>query len=331
VTAPPSVPAAQAGLPRVGLGLAALGRPAYITLGHGEDLPGGRGRDAMERHAHAALDAAFAAGVRYVDAARSYGRGEAFLRSWLLAHDLAPGDVVVGSKWGYRYVGEWRLDAERHEVKDHSAAALRAQLAESEALLGPWLALYQIHSATPESGVLEDDEVLDQLAALRARGVEVGVTTSGPAQADTIRRALAIERDGRPLFAAVQATWNVLERSAEAALVEARAACRTVIVKEGIANGRLGPRGDAGREGPLAEIARGLGVGPDAVALGAALSRPWADLVLSGAATPGQLASNLAAAQLDPGALAAALDGPLATLAEPAEAYWVRRAELPWI
>ena len=41
-------------------------------------------------------------------------------------------------------------------MKDHSLAALAAQLAESRAILGPHLALYQIHSATLESGVLED-------------------------------------------------------------------------------------------------------------------------------------------------------------------------------
>jgi aryl-alcohol dehydrogenase-like predicted oxidoreductase len=329
VTAPPP-PVEPPSLPRLGLGLAALGRPAYITLGHGEDLPGGRAPEAMERHAHGVLDAAFAAGVRYVDAARSYGRAEAFLRSWLEARGIAPGAIVVGSKWGYRYVGDWRLDAPLHEVKDHSAAALRAQLAESEALVGPWLALYQIHSATPDSRVLDDGEVLDALAALRARGVEIGLTTSGPGQADVIRRALRVEREGRPLFSAVQATWNVLERSAEAALVEARAACRTVIVKEALANGRLGPRGDAGAAGPVAELSRALGVGPDAVAIAAALSRPWADLVLSGAGTVEQLRSNLAGAALDAGAIAAALDGPLAPLAEPPSAYWARRAALPW-
>jgi len=330
VTAPPSQAGEGTLLPRLGLGLAALGRPAYITLGHGDDLPAGRAPSAMERHAHAVLDAAFEAGIRYVDAARSYGRAEAFLRSWLDARGHPPGAVVVGSKWGYRYVGDWRLDAERHEVKDHSAAALRAQLAESEALVGPWLALYQIHSATTESGVLEDGQVLDQLAELRERGVEIGVTASGPAQGEIIRRALAIERGGRPLFAAVQATWNVLERSAEEALVEARAACRTVIVKEALANGRLGPRGDAGVAGPALELARALRVGPDAIALGAALSRPWADLVLSGAGTVEQLRSNLASARLDPAALAAALEGPLAALREEPGAYWARRAKLPW-
>src|SRR6266540_2837504 len=122
---------------RVGLGLAALGRPAYINVGHGDDFPEGRSPELMERRAHAVLDAARAAGIGYFDAARSYGRAEAFLRAWLDARRVAPGQVVVASKWGYRYTGAWSLQAERHEVKDHSLAALEEQLAESEAALGP--------------------------------------------------------------------------------------------------------------------------------------------------------------------------------------------------
>ncbi|HEX8928988.1 MAG TPA: aldo/keto reductase, partial [Actinomycetota bacterium] len=58
----------------VGLGLAAVGRPAYITLGRGADLGTERSVDDMRRRCHELLDAAYDAGVRYVDAARSYGR-----------------------------------------------------------------------------------------------------------------------------------------------------------------------------------------------------------------------------------------------------------------
>ncbi|HET8540996.1 MAG TPA: aldo/keto reductase [Anaeromyxobacter sp.] len=312
---------------RLGLGLAALGRPAYIDLGRADDLPGDRTPGDLERRTHEVLDAALAAGITYVDAARSYGRAEAFLAAWLDARRIRPGSVVVGSKWGYRYVGGWQLFTERHEVKDHSAAALRAQLAESRGLLGPHLALYQIHSATPDTGVLEDAAVLDALAALRDAGVRVGVTVSGPRQAETVRRALAVRRGDAPLFAAVQATWNVLERSCEEALREARAAGRTVIVKEALANGRLGPRGDAGRDGPLALLAHDLHVGPDAVAIAAALARPWADVVLLGAVTVEQLRSNLRALEVSAGpALLARLE---ALRRDPA-AYWRERSALTW-
>src|SRR4051812_33575516 len=87
----------------IGLGLAALGRPGYINLGHGGDLAAGTSVPEMERNAHAVLDAAHRRGVRYFDAARSYGRAEAFLASWLDARRLGRDDVTVGSKWGYTY------------------------------------------------------------------------------------------------------------------------------------------------------------------------------------------------------------------------------------
>jgi aryl-alcohol dehydrogenase-like predicted oxidoreductase len=309
---------------RLGLGLAALGRPAYLNVGHGADLSGGRSPEQLMRQAHAVLDAAFAAGVRYVDAARSYGESERFLRGWLDARGHRPGAVVVGSKWGYRYTGGWRLDAETHEVKDHSRAALEEQWPASEALLRDWLALYQIHSATRESGVLEDGPVLDALAGLRDRGVRIGVTVSGPEQAWTVRRALEVERGGAPLFASVQATWNLLERSAEDALAEAHAHGRTVIVKEALANGRLTARGDAGGAGPVAEAARARGTTPDAVALAAALAQPWADVVLLGATTVEQLGSNLGALQVPLEAEA------LAEVREGSVEYWGKRAAMRW-
>jgi aryl-alcohol dehydrogenase-like predicted oxidoreductase len=304
----------------LGLGLAALGRPGYINLGHHEDV-GDTDVDAMERHAHAVLDAAHEGGVRYYDAARSYGRGEAFLASWLERRGLAPGDVTVGSKWGYTYTADWRVDVAEHEVKDLSVQTLRRQLGETRALLGDHLALYQIHSATLESGVLDDAPVRDALARLRDEGVFIGLTATGPRQADTIEHALDVGG-----FDAVQATWNVHERSATAALAAAHEAGLGVIVKEALANGRLTARGGEA-EGPLITAARERGTTPDALALAAVLAQPWADVVLSGAATVDTLGSNLAALDVT---WDAQLDERLAELAEPADAYWERRAELAW-
>lgn len=308
----------------LGLGLAALGRPAYINLGHAEDLPHERTVAGLERHTHDVLDQAYAAGIRYVDAARSYGRAEEFLASWLDArgHD----DVVVGSKWGYTYVGEWRVDADVHEVKDHSLAALRRQWRESDALLGKRLRLLQIHSATIDSGVLEDRAVLDELSGLGERGLVIGLSLSGPEQAVTLRRALELTASGNAPFGCVQATWNLLEPSVGPALTEAHEAGWGVIIKESLANGRLTERGEEG--GPvLAEIARRHEVGRDAVAMAAALAQPFADVVLSGAANGEQLRSNLRAAEvaLDDEDLAR-----LATIAQPAPVYWSRRSGLAW-
>jgi aryl-alcohol dehydrogenase-like predicted oxidoreductase len=299
----------------IGLGMAALGRPGYINLGHAADV-GDTDVDAMERHAHAVLDAAYEGGVRYYDAARSYGRGEAFLASWLPGHD----DVTVGSKWGYTYTADWRVDAEHHEVKDLSAGTLRRQLGETRALLGDRLALYQIHSATIESGVLDDGAVREELARLREAGVFIGLSATGPRQADTIERALEVGG-----FDAVQATWNLHERSAGPALAAAREAGLGVIIKEALANGRLTSRGDG--DAALAAAARERGTTPDAIALAAVVAQPWVDVALSGAATVDTLRSNLAALDV---AWDAELDERLAGLVEPADEYWERRSELAW-
>ena len=303
----------------LGLGLAALGRPGYINLGHAGDV-GDTDVEAMERHAHEVLDAAHEGGVRYFDAARSYGRAEAFLASWLGRRGLSRSDVTVGSKWGYTYTADWRIDADEHEVKDLSARTLRRQLGETRALIGEHLALYQIHSATIESGVLDDAEVREELARLREEGVRVGFTATGPGQAATIEHALQVGG-----FDAVQATWNLHERSATAALAAAHEAGLGVIVKEALANGRLTARGDA--DGPLTAAARERGTTPDALALAAVLAQPWVDVVLSGAATVDTLRSNLAALDV---AWDAQADEALAPLAEPAEEYWERRSELAW-
>jgi aryl-alcohol dehydrogenase-like predicted oxidoreductase len=304
---------------RLGLGLAALGRPGYINVGHRDDLAGRTETAAMEWHASTVLDTAYEAGVRYFDAARSYGKAEAFLASWLEHRALPPEAATVGSKWGYTYTAGWRVDAERHEVKDLSVTTLRRQLAESRDLLGPHLSLYQIHSATIESGVLDDRAVHEELRQLRETGLAIGLTVTGPHQAETIERALEIR-----IFDTVQATWNLLERSVGPMLAEAHAAGLGVIVKEALANGRLTVRGDVP---VLLELSERRAVAPDTLALAAALAQPWADVVLSGAATVEALRSNLKALRLE---LGERLDPELETLAEEPTRYWEERAALPW-
>jgi aryl-alcohol dehydrogenase-like predicted oxidoreductase len=363
---------------RIGLGLAALGRPGYINVGHAVDLQGVTEVDALRDRAFEVLDAAWEAGVRYFDAARSYGRAEQFLGEWL--HDegfvattwrgaLEPvrpdlpleaarvdsGEVAivealmaegaleadgtpteprfsVGSKWGYTYTADWRPDARVHEIKELTLTTLKRQEAESLDFLGASLGLYQIHSATLESGVLDDREVLDELAGLRSDGFAIGLSVSGASQGDTILRALEIGG-----FDVVQATFNILDVSAGPALQAAHDAGLGVIVKEAVANGRLTARGRelehaditgsiASAGGALRHHARELDVSEDAIALAFVLAHPFVDVVLSGATTVEMLHSNLAAdrifRELDP--------DQFMTLAQPPEAYWSERAELPW-
>ncbi|MFG1808099.1 aldo/keto reductase [Streptomyces sp. NPDC049040] len=297
----------------LGLGLAALGRPEYLTVGHGDAFGADRSVAALRRRCHEVCDAAWAGGVRWFDAARSYGLAEQFLSQWLIERHIRPADVTVSSKWGYTYTAGWQPEARVQEVKDHSAAALARQWPETRAFLGPWLDLYQVHSATQESGILGDPAVLQALARL---GVPVGLSLSGPGQAGTLRTALALRIEGQPVFHAVQATWNVLEPSVGPALEEAKAAGWTVIVKEALANGRLALPGTTGGA---------LGDRPDQAALAAALAQPWADVVLSGAVTTEQLHANLAAAAAPP-------PDPerYAALATDPDAYWSQRSATPW-
>jgi aryl-alcohol dehydrogenase-like predicted oxidoreductase len=313
---------------RIGLGLAAAARPAYITPGRDPDLGPERGVEQLRARCEALLDAAYAAGVRYVDVARSYGRAEEFLAGWLATRPAAT-DVVVGSKWGYRYVGDWQLDAAVHEVKDHSLAAFTRQLELSVGLLGNRLGVYHLHSLTPDSPALTDRALHRALATLRERGVRVGFSTSGPAQADVVRAAIRLTADGAPLFSSVESTWNLLEPSAGPALVEAADAGMTVIVKEAVANGRLVP--GVADPAPAARAARELAerrrAGLDQVATAAALAQPWAWRVLSGAVTTGQLEQNLGAGHVW---LTAEEIAAVTSLAPAPEEYWSDRSARRW-
>jgi aryl-alcohol dehydrogenase-like predicted oxidoreductase len=300
------------------LGLAALGRPGYLNLGHGGDF-GDRSVEGMAERAHEVLDAAYESGVRHFDAARSYGRAEEFLSTWLRSRSIEPGAVTVSSKWGYTYTAGWRVDADPPEVKDLTVGTFRRQLQETRELLAPYLTLYQIHSATLSSGVLDDPELAAELDALRDAGIAVGLSTSGAEQGATIERATQTGR-----FDTVQATWNLLERSAGPALRSAHEAGLGVMIKEALANGRLTPRGGIDA---LARAAETRGVSEDALALAGVLAQPWVDTVLSGASTVEQLRSNLAAFDV---ARDEELDAELSTLTECPERYWETRSALPW-
>jgi aryl-alcohol dehydrogenase-like predicted oxidoreductase len=311
----------------MGLGLAALGRPAYITVGRDVDLGPDRSVEAMQMRTHTLLDTAYALGVRYIDTARSYGRAEEFLSSWLDARHLRPDDITVGSKWGYTYTGEWAIDAAVHEVKDHSLSTLRTQVRRSLELLGDYLSVYQVHSATLESGVLDNHEVQTELVDLAERGLTVGLTVSGPNQSEVIRRALEVEIDGLNPFRCVQATWNLLEPSVAPALIDAHDFGWGVIIKEALANGRLTDGWPTSPDAPIRTLAEHWHVPVDQVALAAAIAQPWADVVLSGAVTTSQLRSNVGAVTLEVHAHDFDL---LAAMAEQPNEYWRTRAGLSW-
>jgi len=316
---------------RLGLGMAALGRPGYINLRHAEDLGKESSETAMEHRAHRVLDTAWNSGIRYFDVARSYGRGEEFLGNCLKSRSLTRSTFSVGSKWGYTYTADWKTQAPAHEIKNHTLSALQRQWGESVSWLNGYIGLYQIHSATIESGVLDDHSVLNELARLKSDGVHIGLSLSGPDQKTTLRKAMALMLDGTPLFEAVQATWNLLEPSAGTALAEAHVAGLGVIIKEALANGRLTSRNQDPGFAPKIKILQGEAArfdsSLDAIALASCLAQPFVDVVLSGAVTEKQVLSNVTSCRLN-------LDkdclSRLMALAEPAHSYWATRKDLPW-
>ena len=315
----------------IGLGLAALGRPGYINLGHNADITQTEVA-AMQQRTYYVLNTAWEFGVRYFDAARSYGKAEEFLGSWLGERNINPADVTVGSKWGYTYTADWQIKADKHEIKEHSIDVLTRQWDETQANMGGHLNIYQVHSATQSSGVLENDAVIEELFRLKHQGTVIGLSLSGAEQAETLRLAMDVKNGGARLFDTVQATWNLLEPSTGEALNEAHEAGMGVIVKEVVANGRLTMRNAqnpdfADQYGILVAEAARLGTAVDALAIAAVLYQPWADVVLSGAATRVHLISNIAALNVnfDDRAMQA-----LTEIAEPPDEYWQTRSALEW-
>ncbi len=176
--------------------------------------------------------------------------------------------------------------------------------------------------------MLTNAAVLAELAQLKRDGLKIGLSLSGNQQGETLKRALEVQtEEGLLLFDSVQATWNLLEQSAGAALREAHEAGLGVIVKEALANGRLTPRNTNPQIALLHQIAADKATTSDALALAAVLAQPWVDVVLSGAATVEHLESNVTAVTLNFDEETA---NKLQSLRESPETYWQTRSNLAW-
>jgi len=313
---------------RLGLGLAAIGRPEYINIREHPDED--KAESSYRERAISILEFAYQKGIRDFDTAASYGKGEQFLKDWYQEKKYS--DVRLSSKWGYTYKANWEIGYKGpHEVKEHSLDKLQEQWSKAAELL-PGLKIYQIHSATFESGVLHNKEVLDELHRIKsATGIRIGVSVSGANQKDVISAAANIKVGGKDLFDSFQVTYNILDTSTHTVLHGLLEKGKTIIVKEALANGRILQNKTYPRYEPLYkvldEIATGYGVGTDAIALRFVMDHLKPSLVLSGAATKLQLNANLKALsiQLSPEEIAS-----LKKFSTEAEAYWLERKELNW-
>ncbi len=269
------------------------------------------------------LDAAYAAGLRYFDAARSYGRAEEFLGDWL--SERAHPDAVAGSKWGYRYTGDWRLDARQHEVKEHSLAMFRRQLGADPRPGSAGRSRSTRCTRSPRSPALLDDrDLLAALGRLRDSGVRVGLSTSGPRQDQTLRRALAVEWRVNRCSQPPRSLGTCLSRrSGQRRQRRPRPAWPSSSRKRSPTAGWLPAATLPLRRRRCLPSLPAQQVSPDAVALAAVLAQPWATVVLSGAVTPAQLTANVAALTVTGAAFSL-------ELAEPAEVYWSARSARSW-
>ena len=189
---------------KLGLGTAALGRPQYINI---RFQTGGKSNlETFKKNSFSVLETAYNKGVRYFDTAPGYGLAEALVLEWLQTKNDA--SIQIATKWGYTYTANFNENATVHEVKEHSLAKLNAQWNFSKQLL-PYLKVYQIHSATIETGVLENSEVLERLASLKKEhNLKIGLTTTGTNQTEVIKKALNVKVNGTSLFElkSIQAT-----------------------------------------------------------------------------------------------------------------------------
>ncbi len=313
---------------KIGLGLAALGRPEYINIRTDESID--RSKEAFKRNTFKVLDVAYQQGIRYFDTAPSYGKGEAFLLDWNELHHHI--DIRLGTKWGYTYVADWELGYQgAHEIKEHSIEKLNEQWQVSKQLL-PALGIYQIHSATLESAVLENTDVLRKLMQIKKQtGIQIGISTSGANQPSVIEEALKISVDGQELFDSFQVTYNILEQNCFDILQAAKARQKFILIKEALANGRVFKNKSFQHYKPLYDQLQKLSikyeVGPDAIALRFCLDSLSPDIVLSGAANVKELNENLKAENFN-------LDSDEINLLKKMQVdsgfYWKERTKLKW-
>lgn len=317
-------------LPRMGLGMAAIGRPGYINLNRGEIFGTERTVESFRANAFAVLDTLFQnEAVPWIDAARSYGLSEQFLGDYLKSRQIDPASVYVSSKWGYSYVANFQIQLEEgkpHEIKDHSTANFLKQLEETKSHIGDYVNLYQIHSATFDSGILTDTTAHEALYQCKQKlSWKLGLSVSGPTQDEVLRAALQIRVHNQRLFDSVQCTYNVLEQRPGAALLQAHEAGWDIIIKEGLANGRV-------LQHPvIVRYAKELQCEPDQLALAVILKQPFAPHVLSGAALPSHLESNLKAQSLADDGLDDATCSEIAKqCCMESNDYWKERSALEW-
>mgnify|MGYP001156000782 CR=1 FL=1 len=312
---------------KLGLGTAALGRPQYINV-RLESCENSN-LETFRKQSFEVLENAYQSGIRYFDTAPGYGLAEELVLDWLQTKNDKT--IEIATKWGYTYTANFDANATVHEIKEHSLAKLNEQWAFSKQLL-PYVKVYQIHSATLETGVLENTAVLKQLAFLKKEhNLKIGLTTTGTNQVEVIKKALTVLIDGEQLFDVFQVTYNFLDQSVLAISDELLRQKKAIVIKEALANGRVFSNENYPQYQKmyalLESIAKKHNVGVDAIALKYCEQTIPKSIVLSGASTSKQLQENVKTTSF----LLSNDDVELLkSFKVSPEFYWQERKELQW-
>ncbi|GAB1309680.1 aldo/keto reductase [Urechidicola sp. KH5] len=310
----------------LGLGTAAIGRPTYINI-RSEKSNAPFDLNTFKQSGLSILEEAYAQGIRYFDTAPGYGMAEQLILEWLQHNPK--NDVEVATKWGYKYVANFDPNATQHEIKEHSLKLLNEQWDFSKQLL-PNLTTLQIHSATFDSGVLENNEVLARLASLKeTNDIHIGLTASGANQVAIVQKALDIQSNGKQLFDVYQLTYNILDQSILA--LQSDLKDKRVVIKEALANGRVFKNSNYPvyfeLYNTLENLSKKYNVGIDAIALQFCSQTINPFKVLSGASNKQQLHQNLRTTTFQ---LSNSEINALSKYGVSANYYWNERKHLTW-
>lgn len=311
----------------LGLGTAALGRPQYINIR--TEKTEKFFLETFRQKGIEILNTAYELGIRYFDTAPGYGLAEQLLIDWVAKKNDST--ITIATKWGYTYVANFDPNASIHEVKEHSLEKLNAQWQQSKNLL-PNLNVYQIHSATLETGVLRNEKILHRLAELKSQhNLLIGITTTGVNQTEVIKKALDVNVAGFPLFDLFQVTYNIFDQSLATISRQLNTLNKKLVIKEALANGRIFPNAKYPHYAKVYKILEKLsgkyGVGVDAIALRFCMDSINVFKVLSGAANELHLTDNLRVGKFE------LEEGDIEKLKEAgifAKEYWGERSGLGW-
>lgn len=312
----------------IGFGTAAIGRPLYINIIQNADKKPFL-LDEFKVNGFEILNEAFEQGIRFFDTSPGYGISEDLLIQWL-AHKK-DSTIKVSSKWGYTYVANFNPNAKKHEIKEHSLTKLKEQWEQTKKLL-PYLKVYQIHSATLDTGVLENEGILNHLHQIKKEHhIIIGLSTTGINQVEVLKKALHIKIDNEHLFESFQCTFNILDQS----LLRVKPILKNIkgplIIKEAIANGRLIPNNELISYNNLyiylKTLAKKYNTTPDAIVLNYCAAHFPNAIILSGASNKNHLASNLKSTAFS---LTPLETEELDTFGISSTTYWNERKELKW-